>query len=104
MSERLPRLRIFVAHPSALLTDHISNGDGLVAFGFISRLAARGHEVHVAAQRVDLRGSLPPSLFIHALPPRGDGMSARDRVAFMWRMRMLYERLETIQPFDVVTR
>ena len=31
------------------------HGDGLVAFGFIRELAARGHELHVAAERVDLR-------------------------------------------------
>jgi hypothetical protein len=48
-----PRLRIFVAHPSEMLTDHVPHGDGLVAFSYLSRLAARGHELHVAAQGVE---------------------------------------------------
>ena len=50
-------LRIFVAHPSALLTDHRPHGDGLVAYGFIRGLAERGHELHVAAEEVDLTGA-----------------------------------------------
>ncbi|MGC4083746.1 MAG: glycosyltransferase [Vicinamibacterales bacterium] len=95
-------LRIFIAHPSALLTDHVSNGDGLVAFSLIRRLAERGHEIHVAAQRVDLREPPLPTLHIHVLPPRGDGMSAFDRVSFMVRMRVLFERLRGEKPFDIV--
>ena len=36
--------RIFVRPPSSLLTDHRSHGDGLVAYGFLRELAARGHD------------------------------------------------------------
>lgn len=95
-------LRIFIAHPSAFLTDHASNGDGLVAFSLIRRLAERGHDLHVAAQHVSLSGAIPPTLKIHALTPRGDGTSAVERLAFMLRMRLLFERLRRQRRFDIV--
>lgn len=95
-------LRIFIAHPSALLTDHLSNGDGLVAFSLVRRLAERGHDIHVAAQHVNLRHAVPPTLHIHGLTPRGDGSSTIDRLMFMLRMRLLFERLRRQREFDIV--
>lgn len=95
------RLTVFIAHPSELLTDHLPHGDGLVSFAFLSRLAARGHEVHVAAQRVDIRRPLPPSLHVYVLMPRSD-TSLFDRLAFMVRMRALFHRLSRRRAFDVV--
>jgi glycosyltransferase involved in cell wall biosynthesis len=78
-----------------MLTDHLPHGDGRVAFGFIHGLAQRGHELHVAAGRVDLRAELPPNVHLHAL---GDA----DRLRFMWRLRRLHARLARSRPFDVV--
>jgi len=102
MSAALTRpLRIFIAHPSDLLTDHRPHGDGLVSFGFISRLARRGHEVHVAAQVVDVRGHLPPTLHVYELLP-GSRLAIRDRLAFMLRMRVLFDRLCTHVRFDLI--
>lgn len=95
------RLQIFVAHPSALLTDHRAHGDGLVAFGFIRELAARGHELHVAAERVDLHDPLPANVTLHVLGARR-ARRPTDRIAFMWRMRRLYGRLARGTPFDLV--
>lgn len=95
------RFTVFIAHPSELLTDHLPHGDGLVSFAFLSRLAARGHEVHVAAQRVDIRRPLPPSLHLYVLMPRSD-TSLFDRLAFMVRMRALFHRLSRQRAFDVV--
>jgi glycosyltransferase involved in cell wall biosynthesis len=94
-------LRIFVAHPSALLTDHRPHGDGLVAFGFIRELAARGHELHVAAPHVDLRGTLPPNVHVHLLGAGGHP-APLDRLRFMRRMRRLYRRLTRATTFDLV--
>ena len=94
-------LRIFVAHPSSLVTDHRPHGDGLVAFGFISELAARGHELHVAAEGVDLRDPLPPNVHLHPLGSRR-GPAPLDRLSYMWRMRRLYRRLSRARRFDVV--
>ena len=93
-------LRIFVAHPSALLTDHRPHGDGLVAYGFIRGLAERGHELHVAAQEVDLREPPPPN--VHVYRAGGGAGAALGRIAFMAGMRRLYGRLARIRRIDVV--
>jgi glycosyltransferase involved in cell wall biosynthesis len=92
-------LRVFIAHPSGLLTDHLPHGDGLVAHGFIRELAARGHDLHVAAQRVDLREPLPPNVRVY---PLGTGRSHAARLTFMWSMGRLYRRLRRGAPFDIV--
>lgn len=93
-------LRVFVAHPSELLTDHRPHGDGLLAFGFLRELAARGHELHVAAQAVDLRDPTPAGLHVHRLASEGTG--PLDRLRFMARMRRLLGRLHGERPFDLV--
>jgi L-malate glycosyltransferase len=93
-------LRVFVLPPSAMLTDHRPHGDGLVALGFIRELAARGHELHVAAGRVDLRGDLPPNVHVH---PLGSGEPTKAaRLRFMRRVRHLYRRLASSTNFDVI--
>ena len=94
------RLRIFVAHPSEMLTDYLPHGDGLVAFSYISRLAVRGHELHVAAQGVELRDPVPSTLTIHRLSRAGT--SPLHRLVFMTRMRQLFARLHRQVPFDVI--
>jgi L-malate glycosyltransferase len=94
-------MRIFVVHPSALLTDHRPHGDGLVAFGFIRQLAARDHELHVAAERVDLSESLPSNVHLHVLGS-GPGPAPLDRIGFTLRMGRLYRRLAAERPFDVL--
>ncbi len=94
-------LRLFLIAPSALLTDHRPHGDGLVAFGFIRELAARGHELHVAAGRVALRDSLPANVHVHALVDDQDpGPVARPR--FMWRLRRMYRTIAHSARFDLV--
>lgn len=94
-------LTIFIAHPSELLTDHRPHGDGLVSFGFLRRLADRGHELHVAAQEVDVRSALPPNLHIYQLM-RGGVPSLVGRLTFMLRMRLLFHRLSERLTFDLV--
>ncbi len=103
MSAASPRrLTIFIAHASELMTDHRPHGDGLISFGFIRRLAERGHEVHVAAQEIDVRAPLPATLHVYPLT-RGPGrISMLDRLTFMVRMRALFNRLSANIHFDVV--
>ena len=93
-------LRAFLLPAATLLTDHQPHGDGLVAYGFVRELAARGHELHVAAGRVDLRDGLPPNVHLHALGTTSSGPPAR--LGFMWRVRRLYRRLARGTTFDVV--
>lgn len=102
MSSRATRrLTIFIAHPSQLLTDHRAHGDGLVSFGFIKRLAERGHELHVAAQCVDLRVTLPPHVHVYELMPKYH-LSVVERLTLMRRMRALFRRLSRDVTFDVI--
>jgi glycosyltransferase involved in cell wall biosynthesis len=92
--------RLFLVAPFAMLTDHMPHGDGLVAFGFIRELAARGHELHVAAQRVDLAAQLPENVHLHVLG-ESHAPAPLDRLTFMRRLRRLYRSLEAERPFDV---
>ena len=92
--------RLFLVAPFAMLTDHMPHGDGLVAFGFIRELAARGHDLHVAAQRVDLTEQLPENVRLHVLG-ESRAPAPLDRLTFMRRLRRLYRSLEAERPFDV---
>ena len=60
-------LRLFTIAPSALFTDHLPHGDGLVAYGFVRELARRGHELHVAAGEVALERDLPQNVHLYRL-------------------------------------
>lgn len=95
-----PPLRIFVAHPSSLLTDHLPHGDGLIAWGFIAALAARGHEIHVAVQRLDLHQAPCSAVHLHPVARRTSGPLGR--VRFMAGMRDCFKRLHRRLPFDVI--
>jgi L-malate glycosyltransferase len=92
------RPSLFIAHPSEHLTDHLANGDGLVAHGFISRLAARGYEIHVAADRVSLQSPLPENVTLYPLDIKSTNGGLR-RIEYMVKMRLLYERLRRKHAF-----
>jgi glycosyltransferase involved in cell wall biosynthesis len=97
---RLP-LTIFIAHPSALLTDSRPHGDGLIAWGYIRGLAARGHEVHVAAERVDLQSDVPDNVHVYPLGAAGRP-AALARPRYMWRMRRLLQQLRRTTDIDLI--
>jgi glycosyltransferase involved in cell wall biosynthesis len=91
---------IFVAHPSGHLTDHVANGDGLVAHGFLSGLAERGYELHVAADEVSLSRPLPANVTIYPLQVRSSNRTLR-LLEYAVRMRLLYERLRREHRFKI---
>jgi L-malate glycosyltransferase len=97
---RLP-LTIFIAHPSELLTDHRPHGDGLLAWSFIRELATRGHQLHVAAEQLDLRATAPPNVRIYVLGS-SRAPAALKRLLFMWRLRRLLSTIERSAPVDLV--
>ena len=95
------KFTIFVPHCSDLLTDHRPHGDGLVAHGFISRLAKRGHILHVAAQSVDLKEPLGDNVIIHRIPANRSGNIAW-RISYMLKVRRLFWRLKANVKFDLI--
>jgi glycosyltransferase involved in cell wall biosynthesis len=92
---------IFIAHASVMLTDHLPHGDGLAAFNFVSRLAARGYRLNVVAENVELSEPLPANVTIHRLPPRRRGHGA-DQARTAWRIRERFERVRAGERVDVV--
>lgn len=92
---------IFIAHPSQHLTDHLANGDGLVAHGVISGLAARGYELHIAADQVSLRQPFPPNVKLYPLQLRSRNRALR-LVEYAVRMRLLFQRLRRTHNFQVI--
>jgi glycosyltransferase involved in cell wall biosynthesis len=94
-------LNIFVPHCSDLLTDHLPHGDGLIAHGFVTSLARRGHRLHVAAQRAQLREALHPNITLYEIPLRRS-RGIRSRLEYMFRVRRLLRDLQGSQHFDLV--
>jgi glycosyltransferase involved in cell wall biosynthesis/GT2 family glycosyltransferase len=94
-------LRIFVLHGSHGLTDHEAHGDGLVAWGFLSELARRGHRIHVATTSFRIKGELPPNLTLVTLNPK-TGTKFGDYVAYALAARAEFERFAADAPVDVV--
>jgi glycosyltransferase involved in cell wall biosynthesis len=84
-----------------LLTDHVGNGDGLIAHGFIDGLARRGHALHVAYESADLDRPFPQSVRLHRIPLVARGEMPR-RLEYMARVRLLYERLRRSFAFDLI--
>jgi glycosyltransferase involved in cell wall biosynthesis len=95
------RLRLFIAHASALLTDHEPHGDGLVALNFLRSLAERGHELDVAVQEVAIRGSVPPNLRLHPIMQGGE-LDPLRRLRYAARVGRLYRRLARERPYDLI--
>lgn len=98
---RATKPTVFVAHPSDLLTDHLPNGDGLVAHGFIKELARRGYRLHVALRAAELRDPLPGDVTLHAIA-RSSPNLLLDRLHYMLAIRRLLRRLRSSEPVDVV--
>lgn len=95
-------MRILVAHSWKVLTDHRLDGDGLVAYGYLRRLAERGHRLHVLARVVDLREPPPPNLTIYELGGTGQDLGFRERIRYMRALRALARRLDLDGHVDLV--
>jgi glycosyltransferase involved in cell wall biosynthesis len=94
-------LNIFVPHCSDLLTDHLPHGDGLIAHGFLTNLARRGHHLDVAVERVDVREPLHPNITVHQILPAKLGRIF-SRVEYMFRVRSLFHKLHKTHRFDLI--
>lgn len=92
------KLNIFVVHPSDMLTDHLPNGAGWIVYNYLRGLAERGHTLHVAVPRVELRGALPAGMHLHPLPMRSGALG---RLAYIRGVRRLAKRLSASLRFDI---
>ncbi|HEY6123395.1 MAG TPA: glycosyltransferase family 4 protein [Steroidobacteraceae bacterium] len=95
-------LNIFVVHPSDLLTDHLPNGAGWIDYNYLRGLAERGHTLHVATPRAELRGPLPPRMHLHRIP----GTDVRrpgplTRLRYVLGVRKLFKTLSKTVRFDL---
>jgi glycosyltransferase involved in cell wall biosynthesis len=97
----LPALNIFISHPSPFLTDHQSHGDGLAAWEFVSRLARRGHKVHVAAAAFDIDGPLPSNVAIYPYRLRAPFVAIHPLEA-MVKIRTIFKQLTRSIHFDLI--
>jgi glycosyltransferase involved in cell wall biosynthesis len=89
-------LNIFVVHPSDMLTDHLPHGAGWIVYNYLKGLTERGHTVHVAVPRVEMRGPVPPGMHLHPIPRKGG------RLNYMLAVRALLTRLSASVRFDIV--
>jgi glycosyltransferase involved in cell wall biosynthesis len=95
-------LTILVAQSWKLLTDHRPDGDGLVSYGLLSRLARRGHRLHVVCRGVDLRTPPPPGMELHSVDSGDEVLGGRRRVQYMRALRRAYDRLHGREALDLV--
>ena len=100
-STAVRRPAIFILHPSELLTDHDTSGDGLTAHGFITTLASRGWHLHVAAQRTALRNPLPPNVTLYPISDKV-ALTFLDRIKFVVCARLLLHRLTKKEPLVLI--
>jgi glycosyltransferase involved in cell wall biosynthesis len=89
---------IFVAHPSSLLTDHLPYGDGIVAHGFLSRLAERGYRLHVAVEKASLQCALPGNVTMYDVKLRSNRRATR-HLEYAVRVRSLFHQLRKKHQF-----
>lgn len=95
------KLRIFVIHGSHHLTDHSFHGDGLVAWGFISELARRGHTIDVATDRLDVKSAIPDNCTLVEFS-RSSKNSLVHYMSYLLRTRRYYKSLVARGRVDVV--
>jgi glycosyltransferase involved in cell wall biosynthesis len=93
-------LNIFVVHPSEMLTDHLPNGAGWIVFNYLKGLTERGHSIHVALPRIEMREPVPPGMHLYVIPwSRRRGVVSRLR--YMLAVRKLFVRLSATVQFDI---
>ena len=95
-------LNIFVVHPSDMLTDHLPNGAGWIDYNYLRGLAERGHTLHVATPRIELRAPPHPRLHLHLIA----GTAAKrpgplTRIKYLLGVRRLLTRLRKDIRFDL---
>jgi glycosyltransferase involved in cell wall biosynthesis len=95
-------LNIFVVHPSDSLTDHLPNGAGWIDYNYLRGLAERGHTLHVATPRIELRAPPPPRMHLHLIAGTdAKRPGALSRLKYVIGVRRLLARLRKDVRFDL---
>jgi glycosyltransferase involved in cell wall biosynthesis len=92
-------VKIFIVHPSELLTDNRADGDGLLAYRTICELASRGHEISIACQEIDIRLPTPANVYLYPIKPQK--IKLLERIGFALSMRRLFVQLSEKTHFDI---
>ncbi len=92
------KLNIFVVHPSDSLTDHLPNGAGWIVYNYLRGLAERGHVLHVATPRAEMRDALPAGLHLHRIPQHGGALGS---LQYLAKVRALLQQLRKSIRFDI---
>jgi glycosyltransferase involved in cell wall biosynthesis len=95
-------LNIFVVHPSDTLTDYLPNGAGWIDYNYLRGLAERGHTLHIATPRIELRNPVPPNMHLHLIggtDAKRPGMMTR--VKYLFAVRRLLGELRKTVKFDI---
>ena len=96
----MQKLKIFVVHPSEMLTDHLPNGAGWIVYNYLRGLAARGHIIHVAVPRVEMQGPIPRGMHLHVIAQRRE-LGALGRLLYIRAVRALFAHLSRSVRFDI---
>ena len=84
-------LTIFASFPNGSLTDHLSSGDGLIAYQIMRQLANAGHTVHVATPKAELQNPVPEGVTLHEMRQQS-GLPRAGVFEYMkWTRRVLRE-------------
>jgi len=95
-------LNIFISHASDFPTDWRLDGDGLIANMFIRKLAARGHNIHVAILNSDFREPFSKNVTLHAVDTGSRKNGPLARIRFALGVRKLLRQLSDQVHFDVI--
>jgi glycosyltransferase involved in cell wall biosynthesis len=94
-------LNIFIPHCSGCLTDVFPHGDGVVAHGFITHLAERGHRLYVASERSELSRSLHANVRLFSIESNSS-FGTVNRLSYMARVRALLSHLRKEVRLDLI--
>jgi glycosyltransferase involved in cell wall biosynthesis len=95
-------LTLFVVHPSDSLTDHLPNGAGWIDYNYLRGLAERGHTLHVATPRIELRAPPHPRMHLHLIEGTGAKRPGPfTRLKYVFGVRRLLKRLSRDIRFDL---
>lgn len=94
-------LTIFASFPMMPLTDHLPNGDGLVAYHLIESLAKRGHRVHVATPWSALRTQPSDRIQIHVMNSGADDPRPGALSYMLW-VRRIVKRVRRTEHIDLI--